>query len=89
MVALQNWVKKSSPVAPRRAGISRAKNFDMNLWPLTPRPIAVPGSGTRTMPIDAATMSTNALLIASASGPQAMPRNEVAARSRVSALIAG
>ena len=50
---------------------------------------AVNGKGLRTMPTDAATMSTKLLLIRSASGPHAMPRNEVAARSSVSCFIAG
>ena len=61
----------------------------MRLRPLTPRAIAVPGSGLRITATEAATMSTKARVISSTSGPIPAPRKEVAARSSVSCFIAG
>ena len=57
--------------------------------PLTPRAIWVPGRGRRIGVTAAATISTNAAVIASTSGPMPVPRNEVAARSSVSCFMAG
>ena len=60
LVARHNSENRSVAWPCRRFGISLEKKSTITLRPFTPRHIAVPGTGERTRPIEAASMSTKA-----------------------------